>query len=195
MSKSGVLSPIALLSSSFIVGIVENFLVRDDLRNLNSIFTFHLLVASFPQLSCHRCSAFRQSAEEELHIIKLALQELGKKWGSALGPLKIIQTFADETTTEPLAAVFPCPRMTPDQLKFFEPYGPEFCRKWDLIVRSSNQEILNVEIGTQGDRSTGVLAVEGSADPFSYEALEEDQFPFDLARYNLFQSWDSIDFN
>lgn len=89
--NTSIPSPVTLLSSSCVVGIFEDFLARDDVRRLNSIFTFHLLVASFPQLTYYKYTTVRSSVQDELNLITMALREMSKQWDSALGPLRIIQ--------------------------------------------------------------------------------------------------------
>jgi hypothetical protein len=78
----------SLLASSFIAGIFEDFMARDELRYLGPIFTFYCLTAGMAQLSCYRYSGLVGIAEENLGIIFRALEELSKRWPSAVGSLK-----------------------------------------------------------------------------------------------------------
>jgi hypothetical protein len=78
----------SLLASSFIAGLFEDFMARDELRYLGPIFTFYCLTAGMAQLSCYRYSGLVGIAEENLAIIGRALKELSKRWPSAVGSLK-----------------------------------------------------------------------------------------------------------
>lgn len=81
-------STASLLASSYIAGIFEDFLARDELRYLGPIFTFYCLSTGMAQLSCYRYSEMVNLAEENLAVMSRALQELSKRWHSAVGSLK-----------------------------------------------------------------------------------------------------------
>jgi hypothetical protein len=78
----------SILASSFISGIFEELLVRDDLRYLGPMFSFYLLASGVVQLSCYRWTGLWSSAQEDFEITLRALEELGKRWQSASGSLK-----------------------------------------------------------------------------------------------------------
>lgn len=78
----------SLLASSFIAGIFEDFMARDELRYLGPIFTFYCLTGGMAQLSCYRYSGIVDIAEENLAIMGRALDELSKRWPTAVGSLK-----------------------------------------------------------------------------------------------------------
>lgn len=81
-------SSASLLASSFVAGIFEDFMARDEIRFLGPIFTFYCLTAGMAQLSCYRYSGLVDAAEETLGILGRALEELSKRWPSAVGSLK-----------------------------------------------------------------------------------------------------------
>ena len=81
-------STAALLASSFVAGIFEDFMARDELRFVGPIFTFYCLTAGMAQLSCYRHTGIIDIAEENLAIMGRALQELSKRWPSAVGSLR-----------------------------------------------------------------------------------------------------------
>ncbi|KAG0650217.1 Cutinase transcription factor 1 alpha [Hyphodiscus hymeniophilus] len=158
--------PISLLSSSFVAGIFEDFLVRDDIRFLGPIFSFHLLIAVMPQLSCHSYPTLRSAAEDELRIIKMSLHELGKRWPSAIGPQKVIDSLTDRLASDPPALNLPNVYISHDQLIPFSKYGPHYCRKWDLIFKNSDERIREVERANPDSfrYAAAATAGEGSSD-------------------------------
>lgn len=81
-------STASLLASSYIAGIFEDFMARDELRYLGPIFTFYCLTAGMAQLSCYRYSEIVGLAEQDFDILARALEELSKRWPTAVGSLK-----------------------------------------------------------------------------------------------------------
>jgi hypothetical protein len=81
-------STASLLASSYIAGIFEEFMARDELRYLGPIFTFYCLTAGMAQLSCYRYSSIVSLAEENLAVLARALEELSRRWPTAVGSLK-----------------------------------------------------------------------------------------------------------
>jgi hypothetical protein len=81
-------STASLLASSYIAGMFEDFMARDELRYLGPIFTFYCLTAGMAQLSCYRYSELVSLAEQNLNILARALEELSKRWPTAVGSLK-----------------------------------------------------------------------------------------------------------
>lgn len=81
-------STASLLASSYIASIFEDFMARDELRYLGPIFTFYCLTAGMAQLSCFRYSEFVGLGEQNLSIMSRALEELSRRWPTAVGSLK-----------------------------------------------------------------------------------------------------------
>lgn len=82
-------STAALLASSFVAGIMEEFLDRDEIRFLGPIFTFYLLVCGVAQMSAaSQYAGLWHLAEQDLRVIFRAQEELAKRWPSAVGSLK-----------------------------------------------------------------------------------------------------------
>ena len=127
---------VTVLSSSFLAGIFEDFLARDELRFLGPIFTFYLFVAGLSQLSCHQYPDLVSISKHELSIINLSLQELSRKWSSAIGPEKVIENLTRGVGTPPPASKSFQPKFSTEQLAFFSMFGPDFCRKWDPVFKS-----------------------------------------------------------
>ncbi|KAI9836092.1 MAG: hypothetical protein M1819_001706 [Sarea resinae] len=129
---------VAVLASSFIAGIFDDFVARDELRFLGPIFTFYLLVAGIQQLSCYRFADLRATSERELETIKVSLRELGKTWPSAFGPQNVIQRLSEAMTRQPPGSTSRPASMCSDQLSFFSMFGPELCPKWSAIFCNSH---------------------------------------------------------
>ena len=162
-SPDGVPSAAALLASSFVAGIFEEFLARDELRFLGPIFTSYLLAAGVAQLSCHRYPYLWEAAEQELSVINTSQRELGKRWPSAIGALNALQNIRDAVSKQ-AASGLPTPinGLSGEQHSFFECFGPHLCRQWAPImshrapVRQADQGQYN---STESDMMTaGILA-------------------------------------
>ncbi|KAF2185587.1 hypothetical protein K469DRAFT_778634 [Zopfia rhizophila CBS 207.26] len=126
-------STASLLASSFAAGIFEDFMARDELRYLGPIFTFYCLTAGMAQLSCYRYTRLVDIAEENLGIIGKALQELSKRWPSAVGSLKHLMDVREKVTQRPPLGHFPDTSFPPSTQEFFSDFGPDLCRMWHPI--------------------------------------------------------------
>mgnify|MGYP001115951868 CR=1 FL=1 len=133
-SPSPLSSPSAasLVASSFITGIFEEFLAKDEIRHLGPAFAFYALCAGLSLVPAFRCPSIRSTAEYEVSIIKLSLQELSKQWASAPGSLHALNKVIDEVQQQPNFDD-PVPTIPPDAIAFFEDFGPSFCRQWSLV--------------------------------------------------------------
>ncbi|KAF2642358.1 hypothetical protein P280DRAFT_396646 [Massarina eburnea CBS 473.64] len=123
----------SLLASSFVASIFEDFMARDELRFLGPIFTFYCLTAGMAQLSCYRYAGMVAIAEENLAIMGRALEELSKRWPSAVGSLKHLMDVREKVMQRPSQGYFPDINMPPTITHFFNDFGPELCRMWHPI--------------------------------------------------------------
>lgn len=130
------LSTAAILSSSFIAGIYEEFIARDEMGMLASTFVFHILASAITQLLCYRYPSLWEIAEPELEILSHALSELTKRFPTGLGAQRVIKHGTQAVKKEPQLEGPPVLNETPDQLDFFSSFGPELCSKWDLVYGS-----------------------------------------------------------
>ncbi|PSN68666.1 hypothetical protein BS50DRAFT_632570 [Corynespora cassiicola Philippines] len=126
-------STASLLASSFVAGIFEDFMARDELRYLGPIFTFYCLTAGMAQLSCYRYSGLVDIAEENLAIMGRALEELSRRWPSAVGSLKHLMDVREKVTQRPPLGHFPDVSLSPTTAQFFSDFGPDLCRMWHPI--------------------------------------------------------------
>ncbi|KAK5238600.1 hypothetical protein LTR47_000343 [Exophiala xenobiotica] len=126
----------SLLASSFVVGIFEDFLNRDELCHCGPVFTFYALAAGLAQLPGLRYTSLMATSEESLNIIRLSLNALGKKWGSADGALAALVAMKRLTLQSPGLGHAPSPVST-EFMSFLDDFGPELCRQWHLLESSN----------------------------------------------------------
>jgi hypothetical protein len=120
-----------LMASSFVVSIFEEFLSRDQLRYLGPVFAFYALAAGLAQLTAYQCEALKPIVEGEFDIIKVALEELGRRWGSAHGPLRALIRTKEALQRQPNIPGYPSP-LSPSSVIFFKDFGPGLCRMWTV---------------------------------------------------------------
>lgn len=186
----------SILASSFICGILEGFLARDELRYLRVNFAFMSLSAGLCQLTAYRYDALRGAGERGVGIIKLSLQELSKKWRSADTALKSLVEVS-ELVLQQQPSESPNPTLAAAEFPFFEDFGPDLCEEWIVLLGQRGPQNTIISTGRQQDPTmvTGQADVHaqtisrdatGSADPLSlpdvslfppfgpeYQALEE----------------------
>ena len=163
-------SRVAILASSLIAGLFDEFLIRDDVRFLGPIFTFYLLAASLTQLSCCQYTSLRAAAEFDLRVIERAQVELEKKWPSATGSQRLYSKVRDRIfgqATSAAAAALPLPDrlITPAQRVLFQDYGDELCNQWDLFLQDRVTESENLAISIHD--SVGEFARASETDDLS----------------------------
>lgn len=124
-------STACLLASSFIVSIFEEFLSRDHMRYLGPVFAFYALAAGLIQLTGFRYKSLQAVAEHEFGVVKVALEELGKRWGSAQGALRGLLKAKDTVQEQPLLEGT-LPSLSPREAVFFSDFGSELCKVWDI---------------------------------------------------------------
>lgn len=139
--------PVAsLIASSFIAGIYEEFLLRDELRYLGPVYAFYPLCAGLPLLSSCRYSQLQKNAEHELTVVKLCLQKLSERWLSAVGPLRALNKLTDKVREQgPFEE--PPPKLDFDTTSFFEGFDVKLCKQWRLIGQATEFETLPPPMG------------------------------------------------
>lgn len=136
-SLSGAHSAAALLASSFIAGIFQDFLTRDEIRFLGPIFTFHLLAAAVAQLSSYRYPSLWRVAEQELRVINISQKELSKRWPSASGAMRVLQNLTDAVTKQTRSDQPPLMELSVDQHSLFTVFDADLCQEWEYILGNS----------------------------------------------------------
>ena len=109
-------------------------MARDQLRYLGPIFTFYCLTAGLAQLSCYRYSGLAGIAEQDLAIMARALDELSKRWATAVGSLKHLMDVREKVTQRPTLGTYPDVNLPGTALQFFSDFGPDLCRMWQPIL-------------------------------------------------------------
>ncbi|KFX94033.1 hypothetical protein O988_06511 [Pseudogymnoascus sp. VKM F-3808] len=174
----GTISSMSILAASFVAGIFEDFLARDELLSLDPIFIFYLLAAGVSLASLRRCQNLWRAAEQDLEIIQNSLKELSKRWPSAASALNALQNDTSLTQKIPGNTITPppsIPKLEMDQKLLFEGYCTDLCRMWlpymaeavripiQSIEMDENPEIITAEIlGSlrypAASRPSGVIA-------------------------------------
>jgi len=131
----------SLVASSFIAGIFEDFLSRDELRYLGPVFAFYALAAGLSQMSGYRYPGLESTADDEFRVISLSLQQLSDRWGSAVEAERSLTAARKAGMRQPQLDTAPAP-IAADVLPFFNDFGPDLCRQWHLLgiptVETSN---------------------------------------------------------
>lgn len=139
----------SVLSSSFVAGISEDFLVRGEVPLLPSTFTFHLLAAALAELATHSYPALWIKAEQELGVINHALEELAHRYPSAFGSLRVIRGVTNAVQKQQIQRKPLQLNDSSEQLQFFSFFGPELCSKWAIVHGYKESERKNNAIGIE----------------------------------------------
>ncbi|KAJ5521059.1 hypothetical protein N7463_001512 [Penicillium fimorum] len=87
LKRSGNGMPIAytaaILSASCTARIFEEFLVRGSLRCLQGMAGWYIAVALLALLHGRQQKALEHAADAHIHVLRIALREMGKRWDSA----------------------------------------------------------------------------------------------------------------
>ncbi|OAX78986.1 hypothetical protein ACJ72_06702 [Emergomyces africanus] len=136
-------SAAALLASSFVAGIFEDFLARDEIRFLGPVFTFYLLASGVGLLSCYRYPHLWIKAEQDLRVIYNSQKELSTRWPSAIGSLNALRSMKEEASQTPAHEdTQVLGSLTPEQLTCFSGFGTDLCRLGEVILTPHIQDLL-----------------------------------------------------
>ncbi|ODH39352.1 hypothetical protein ACO22_01920 [Paracoccidioides brasiliensis] len=147
-------SAAAVLASSFVAGIFEDFLARDEIRFLGPIFTFYLLASGVGLLSCYRYPHLWVKAEYDLRIIYNSQKELSKRWPSAIGSLNALWAMKEEASKAPRHKdSHPLGSLTSEQMTCFSGFGTDLCRLGEAILAPHIQGLLGPRRADDNQRS------------------------------------------
>jgi hypothetical protein len=139
-------SPVSLLAASFVSGIFQEHLEREDLCHLSVTNIFYLMVTALLQISYQRFPSLAVHQDQEIEIIKLSLVELKKRYPSAIGAERVINQVMKHSTMLPeIAALEHAMALTFDQKEFFAPFGPALCKKWSLVFDTQSTTAITVD--------------------------------------------------
>lgn len=162
-----------LLASSFIAGIFEDFLARDEIQFLSPVFTFHLLAAGIGLLSCNNVPSHREKAAGSLESIYLALEELAKRWSSAKGSLRALKSIAEKQRSTSTIEI-PSITLSREHQPFFEGFGPELSWDWSYFM---DIEEAAGNGGTNRSMAAGTPEVLGNwAESRAPDAISSDEY-------------------
>ncbi|KAK7179184.1 hypothetical protein DPSP01_012084 [Paraphaeosphaeria sporulosa] len=153
-SPDGNPSIASLLASSFIAGIFADLIARDQLQYLGPIFTFYCLTAGMAQLSCYRYTSLLRIAEDNLAILTRALEDLGKRWPTAVGSLKHLMDVREKVMQRPSLGASPDVNLPATTAQFFSDFGPELCSMWAPVHQRLPQ---NTNIAPRELETAGIL--------------------------------------
>ena len=146
-------SAISILAASFIAGIYEDFLARDEIQYLPAIFSFYGLAAAVSLVSFHRYPNLRRVAEQDLAVIMSSERELGKRWPAARGIRSALENMiasiprANATNARPQLEV---PRAEVES--YFSSFGPGLCRAWNAVFSENSV----VDVSLANEINTGI---------------------------------------
>jgi hypothetical protein len=99
----------AILASSCIARIFEDLLARGSLRFLQGMAGWHIAIALLALLHARKIPRLEQAAMEQIHVLRVALADLSKRWPSAKmydkGIEQLLSPQADPGVTEAHAPV------------------------------------------------------------------------------------------
>lgn len=144
----------AVIASSTVAGIFQEFLARDEVQLLGPVFTFHLLAAAIALLSCHKYSEYWAIAQEDLKIIGDAQKELSTKWPSALGSIRTFERMQEVAVTAQERVYGTAEtKLTSEQAIFFQDIDTSLCRMWDVLQSADKLS------GNPGTRTTNEIMI------------------------------------
>ncbi|EQL35447.1 C6 transcription factor [Blastomyces gilchristii SLH14081] len=122
-----------VLSSSFVVGIYEEFLARGEIPLLAPVFIFHLLAAALAEVACHNYPLLWAKTEKEFKVINQALDEFSHRFPSALGAQRVVKGVTAAVQKQQSQRPSFELSVSEKQFQFFDFFGPDLCSKWDLV--------------------------------------------------------------
>ncbi|KFY17832.1 hypothetical protein V492_00361 [Pseudogymnoascus sp. VKM F-4246] len=131
-AASGEVSSVPVLAASYVAGIYEYFLARDQVKFLSPVFTNFCLVASIVLLSVRPFPDLWEAIQPDLEVMQKCLDELSKRWRSAIGASKALQKAIDIRKAHLPGEGPSLTRPTRAQLDLFEEFSADLCRMWPI---------------------------------------------------------------
>ncbi|KAI8934096.1 hypothetical protein NX059_008858 [Plenodomus lindquistii] len=138
--STNTLTTASVLASSYVAGIFEDFLARDEIRYLGPIFTFYCLTAGLALLSAFQYTELQSVVDDNLAILLQALEELSKRWPSAVGSLKHLENVRQKLSQRPRLTQLPGISLSDSTSQFFSDFGPDLCRLWQAMYQKQSQK-------------------------------------------------------
>lgn len=173
-ASTGMVSSQAIIAASFIAGIAEEFLARDEIRCAPPIFGTHCLAAGVFLVSIRHFPELWQSAQADLEIIQSCLKEHSQRWRSAIGGLKVLQgILTARRDTNTTSTKYPA-WLSSEQQQFFDGFPMDLCRMWgpyeDFVKRAGEGNVESTGVGE-------ILDSYGTAHPGRYYSRVSTNHP------------------
>ncbi|KAJ5819165.1 hypothetical protein N7474_004756 [Penicillium riverlandense] len=129
-STRNTISAQGILAASFVAGIFQELLVRDDIGHLAPIFTRYCVASSFFLVSLRSIPELWDACQPDLEVLRLCLKELSKRWKSAIGGSKALESILNtqrHNATPMNKRLLP---LTREQHFFFDGFPLELCHMW-----------------------------------------------------------------
>lgn len=133
-------SPLSSLAASFISGIFEEYLTHEDISHLAAPAIFYLLVAALVQISYHRFPHWNAARTEEVQIINLSLNELKRRFPTALGAERVISQAMKHAANLQTPDTPSRPHLRPEHQEFVSAFGPQLCRHWPVVFGTDEND-------------------------------------------------------
>lgn len=137
----------SLVAASFVAGIFEEFLVRDEIGYLGpGIYKFFLLTAAITLLSVYRCPSIEMDVSEDYEAIKRSLKQFSLRYPSALATLHMIESL-ESAEVQASDRFSNLTSVDSETFALFREFGPGLCRQWSLVAGGHAQNVFNVGLG------------------------------------------------
>ncbi|KAJ5987754.1 hypothetical protein N7481_002964 [Penicillium waksmanii] len=134
-STKGTVSAQSILAASFVAGIFDELLARDDIGHLAPIYNRYCVAASFFLISLRPFPELWEACQTDLRILRLSLIELSKRWKSAIGGSKALESILTSQKHNAVSFAVETSWLTPDQQFYFDGYSLELCHMWKPYSR------------------------------------------------------------
>lgn len=141
------LSLAAVLASSLVAGIFEDFLSRDELRYLGPIYAFYLLAAGIALVPALSIPQLHDAADKDLGVIHNCQRELARRWPSAIGASKALDQIMAAGIEQRMSLNFRHPTLRwvlSEDAAYFESFSHDLCRCWHPIFSLPHAQGNNV---------------------------------------------------
>jgi len=178
-----------ILSASFVAGIYEDFLARDQIKHLQPIFTTFCFVSGLLLMSVRPWPDLWTAVQPDLEAIQKCLMELSRRWKSAVGASKALKKALDSPVrSSPLQQQTISP-LTSEQYSLFEGFATDLCRMWVPYHSASFPSSTTLQDWARNSCPSGPQTLDNAAtrpvDNMSSSALQADQLPTSTDDYFL----------
>lgn len=149
---------IAAVASSFVAGIFEEFLTRDEFHFQPPIFKFYAFAAGMGHIHARAyLSSPLEPIEQEIDIINSSMAALATRWILGNDNIKSLQSSCEKIILPHRGSSLPPLSSQHEVYPLFYAFGPELCRLWHLVEPKNDghtgnfPEALRLELRSTGD--------------------------------------------